>query len=39
LAVTHPQYVFIGEKVAGLGGIRGMLVRKLIGAADDVADA
>jgi hypothetical protein len=39
LAVTHPQYVFIGEKVAGLGGIRGMLVRKLIGPADDIADA
>jgi hypothetical protein len=39
LAVTHPQYVFIGAKAAGLGGIRGMVVRKLIGAADHIADA
>jgi hypothetical protein len=39
VTVAHPQYVFIGEKVAGLGGVRGMVVRRLIGPADDIADA
>jgi hypothetical protein len=32
LAVVHPQYVFVGAKIAGMGGIRGIVVRRLIGA-------
>lgn len=39
VAVVRPQSVFIGEKVAGLRGMRGALVRRLIGAADSNADA
>jgi hypothetical protein len=39
LTIEHPRSVFIGEKVLRLGGIRGIIVRWLIGAVDSSATA
>ena len=34
LVIDHPESVFIGEKVRTLRGVRGVIVRRLIGAID-----